>query len=462
MKEATLKRTLTLFPVVLFGLAYMAPMTVFTTYGVVDQTTHGLVASAYIFALIGMLFTAYSYGQMVKAYPVSGSAYTYTQKSINANIGFLVGWAILMDYLFIPMINYLVAGIYLASAFPAVPQWIWIVLFIIIITVINILGVKIATNTNLLMIAFQFLVVAAFLFFSIKGLVDGKGEHTLLSTLPFFNGHVPLALVLAGSSILCLSFLGFDSVSTFTEETIDAKRTIPRAIMLVTLIGGILFIVTSYFAQLVYPNFNAFHDPNSGAKEIAQYIGGNLFGAIFLAGMVISCFASALSSHASVARLLYAMGRDRVLPKKVFGYVNPRFRTPVYNILIVSLLSLTGLMLSLTLAASFINFGALTAFTFVNISVIAHYFVRRKQRDGRGVFLYLILPLMGAGVDIWLWTSLDRNSLLLGCIWTAIGFIYLMGLTRMFTKKPPELDFSEREELLNEPLAVSEGRVSMD
>ncbi|MED4203310.1 APC family permease [Neobacillus mesonae] len=445
MQHAKLKRSLTVFPIVLFGLAYMAPTTVFSTYGVVAQITKGMVPAAYIIALMGMLFTAYSYGQMVKAYPVAGSAYTYTQKAFNSHIGFVVGWVILLDYLFLPMINGLLVSIYLNAYFPSVPFSIWLFAFLALITIVNVIGVKIAANVNVLLIACQFLIIIIFAFLSIKGLLHGMGSGTLFMSSPFVNGDIPISLVLAGSSILCLSFLGFDSVTTFSEETINPKKNIPKAIFLVALIGGGLFVLISYLSHLVYPNFQSFKDPDSAALEIAVYIGGNLFQSVFLAGYITGGLASGLASHASVSRLLYAMGRDGVLPKNIFGYIHPKFRTPTYNIILVSIFTLSALFVDLVTASSFINFGALVAFTFVNLSVISHYFIREKQRDGINTIKYLVLPLIGAGFTIWLWTNLDSKALFLGLGWLAIGMIMLLSITKMFRKQPPELSIDHAE-----------------
>lgn len=444
--QSSLKRTLTLTPVVLFGLAYMAPMTVFTTYGVATQISQGMLPLAYLLALVAMIFTAYSYGRMVKAFPVAGSAYTYTQKSINPHTGFLVGWAVLMDYLFLPMINFLVAGIYLSEAFPTVPQGVWVVLFIVVMTLINSLGIKLTTNINTVLIVFQTIVIILFMAFSIKGIMYGMGTGTLLSINPFVNGSVPLSAVIAGSAILCLSFLGFDAVSTLSEETINSERTIPKAIVLVTLIGGALFIIVSYVAHMVYPDFNSFKNPDSAASEIAEYIGGSLFGSIFIAGMVTACFASGLSAHASVSRLLYAMGRDGVISKRLFGYIHPKFKTPVFNIIMVGVFALVGLFVDLVTATSFINFGALVAFTFVNLSVIAHYYIRHKRRMGADAVKFLVLPLIGAAFNLWLWTNLDSHSFMLGCIWILIGVVYLAYVTKMFTIRPPEMNFDESDQ----------------
>ncbi|MED3562626.1 APC family permease [Bacillus xiapuensis] len=434
-------RTLTLLPLVVLGLAYMAPMTIFSTYGVVAQTTHGMVPAAYVLALAAMLFTAYSYGKMVKAYPLSGSAYTYTQKTMNPHLGFIVGWAVLMDYLFLPMINFLLSGVFLSAAFPSVPSWIWVVSFIAVITTINIFGIQMTAKVNGVLVLFQFLVTVIFVVLAVKGITNGMGKGTLFSTLPFFNPDASYSFVLSGASILCLSFLGFDAVTTLSEETVEPKKTVPKAIFLVAFIGGALFIFVSYITQMVYPDYQSFKVVDSAAFEIAEYIGGSLFASLFLAGMITSTLASGMSSHASASRLLYAMGRESVLPRKIFGYIHPKYKTPSRNILLIGLFSLSAVMVNLSTAASFINFGALVAFTFVNLSVIFHYYIRNKQRGIKGAFLYVVLPLIGAGFTAWLWTNLDIHSIILGSIWVGTGFIYLLYLTKFFTKKPPELHF---------------------
>ncbi|MGE7876557.1 APC family permease [Peribacillus muralis] len=446
MENAKLRRSLTVFPLVILGLAYMAPTTVFSTYGVVAELTNGMVPAAYIIALVGMLFTAYSYGQMVKAYPVAGSAYTFTQKAFNPYLGFLIGWVILLDYLFLPMINGLLIAIYLNAYFPSIPFSVWLMAFVILITTVNSIGMKIATKINLLLVSCQFSIIVIFTFLSIKGLHDGMGSGTLFMSSPFVNGDIPLSLVLTASSILCLSFLGFDAVTTFSEETINPKKMIPIAIFLVALIGGGLFIAISYICHLVYPNFQAFKDPDSAALDIAMYIGGNLFQSIFLAGYITGGLSSGLSAHASVSRLLYAMGRDGVLPKKIFGHIHPKFHTPTRNIILVGIFALSALFVDLVTASSFINFGALVAFSFVNLSVISHYFIREKQRDGINTLKYLILPLMGASFTVWLWTSLDAKALLLGLGWFGIGFILLLSKTNMFSKRAPELSIDSAKE----------------
>lgn len=451
MKQNSLNRTLTFWPLVFLGLAFMTMMIIFTTYGIVSQVTQGMVPAAYIIVLIAMMFNVYSYGRMVKIFPSSGTAYAYTQKSIHPNAGFFVGWAIMMDYLLTPMLNYLVVGIYLSSAIPSIPVWVWIVLFAVVVTIVNLLGVKLAANINILLVIFQALVVVIFTAISVKQILGGMGTGTLFSSLPFFNPDVPFSAVTAGAAILFLSFLGFDTITTFSEETINPEKTIPRAMFAVVLIGGALFIFISYIIQMVFPDFMSFNDVEAAGFEIVAAVTGTLFTSIFLAGGVTACFASAMVSHAGISRFLYAMGRDGVLPKRFFGYLSPKFKVPLFNVLLVGVISLLALVLSMEFLLAFINFGVLIAFSFVNLSVISHYFIKNKRRGSvKEIILYLILPLIGFCINAWLWSNLEKTALILGGSWLVIGLIYLAYLTKMFRKPTPQMNL----ESINQSEAV--------
>jgi len=439
----TLKRALSLKYVVFFGLAFMAPTTMFSTYGVAVHSTNGMISTAYIVAFIVMLFTAYSYAQMVKAFPIAGAAYTFTQKSLSPHIGFLVGWTILLDYVFSPMISALLLGIAMEAYFPSIPMYIWIVLFIITVTVVNILGITVAAKFNTVLLFLQFGTFALFTAFSIQGLLNGKGAGTLFSILPFIDSHANMQNFLSVIPVLCFSFLGFDAVTTLSEETKNPQKSIPRAIYLITIIGGVLFIIGSYFLQLVWPEYQTLQDPESSYIEIAMYIGGNFLTSYILAEGIMASFSSAVASGTSSSRILYAMGRERVLPNRIFGYLSPKYRTPLFNILLVGGIALSALFISLTTAVSLINFGAFFAFTFVNLSVISYYFIQNKKRSIMGTIRYLIIPLIGASLTGLFWIMLDKHSLILGGVWLVLGFFYLLYLTKMFRQPPPELTFVE-------------------
>jgi putrescine importer len=438
---ARLQRTLSLGSVVLFGIAYMTPIIVLGTFGILAQSTAGMVPAAYLAALVAMFFTAMSYGRMASAFPVAGSAYSYVRKAISPKLGFIAGWAVLLDYLFLPMAIWLIGAAYLNSAFPAVPQWIWVLAFIGITSAINIVGLKLANGINALLMLVQFLVLIAFVALCVH-YVGGDASTPLWSVKPFFNGDMQMPLIMSGAAIACYSFLGFDAVSTLTEETRDPRRTIPRAIMLITLIGGLIFVCVSYFVQIAHPSFQ-FDSVDSAAYEIARNIGGDLFVSIFLIGLIVGQFASGLSAQASGSRLLFAMGRDGVLPKSFFGTLHERFGTPVNSILLCAVVALLALKLDVTTSTSFINFGAFLAFSLVNLSVIFHYWIGGEHKGLREFVLFLLFPFIGLAADLWLMVSLDHLAIYLGLSWLAIGVVYLAVLTGGFRRQPPEMDFQE-------------------
>ncbi|SEC83688.1 Amino acid transporter [Pseudomonas frederiksbergensis] len=438
---ARLQRTLSLGSVVLFGIAYMTPIIVLGTFGILAQSTVGMVPAAYLAALVAMFFTAMSYGRMAAAFPVAGSAYSYVRKAISPKLGFIAGWAVLLDYLFLPMAIWLIGAAYLHSAFPAVPQWIWVLTFIGITSAINIVGLKLANGINALLMLVQFLVLIAFVALCVH-YVGGDASTPLWSFKPFFNGDMQMPLIMSGAAIACYSFLGFDAVSTLTEETRDPRRTIPRAIMLITLIGGLIFVGVSYFVQIAHPSFQ-FDSVDSAAYEIARNIGGDLFVSIFLIGLIVGQFASGLSAQASGSRLLFAMGRDGVLPKSFFGTLHERFGTPLNSILLCAAVALLALKLDVTTSTSFINFGAFLAFSLVNLSVIFHYWIGGEHKGLREFVLFLLFPFIGLAADLWLMVSLDHLAIYLGLSWLAIGVVYLAVLTGGFRRQPPEMDFQE-------------------
>jgi putrescine importer len=437
-----LRRVLGMPSIVLFGLAYMVPLTVFTTYGVVTDSTAGHLPAAYVVTLTAMLFTAYSYGQMVRAQPFAGSAYTYTQQAFGPHLGFMTGWALLLDYLFLPMINYLVMGIYLEAAFPGVPVAVWIIAAILLVTGLNILGITLVARMNFVLVAVQVVFVAVFLVAAART-VAGNGLPSL--TDPFLPSGSEVPALLGGAAILCLSFLGFDAVSTLSEETRDPRRRIPRAIMLVTVIGGVLFIVVSYAGHLVFPRWQEFTDVDSAALDVMRFAGGAALAAFFTAAYIAGCFGSAMASQASVSRILFAMGRDGALPHRFFGRLHRRFQTPALATVVVGILSCVALVISLELASAVISFGALVAFSLVNLSVIKHYVVDHGRRSPSDVLAYAVVPGVGVLLTLWLWTSLSGTTFAVGLSWVGAGFVYLLGLTRMFTRRPPELRLGESE-----------------
>ena len=439
-----LRRSLSLRHLVFMGLAFMAPLAVFDTFGIVSETTGGHVPLAYLTILVAVVLTALAYSQMVRVLPFAGSAYTYSRETIHPAVGFLVGWAATLDYLFLPMINALLSSIYMSVPFPDVPAWVWIATTVILTTVTNLIGVRLAANANLVLVGAQVVASLAFLFFLIRGIVTGlNGASPTIE--PFVLGDDGVGALLSGASILALSFLGFDAVTTLAEEAKHPKRDIPRAILIIVISAGAFFISITTAMQLLFPDVTALGSVVAASPEIALYVGGAGFQTFFLICYMCAVLGCGLTQQLSAARLLYAMGRDGVLPKRIFGFVNGK-GTPALAVLLVGAVAMIAVFLDLSEAASLINFGAFVAFTSVCVSVVVHH-VRTGQTSGaKAVLLGFVLPGLGALVNLSLLLSLDTQSKVVGVSWVVIGLIALLVMTRGFRKPLPQIDLRAAED----------------
>ena len=435
---AALKRTLSLRHLVFIGLAYMAPLAVFDMFGIVAETTNGHVPLAYLVVMIAVLFTAFSYSRMVRYFPIAGSAYTYVKEAINAHLGFLVGWAATLDYLLLPMINAILSAIYMGAVFPEVPFWVWVVATVGICTLLNLIGVKLAASLNVILVGIQLVVAVVFVVFTIVNINNGANGAEF-SMRPFFSEDIQGAAIVAGAAILALSFLGFDAVSTLAEEAKRPERDVPRAIFIIVAVAGAFFISVTYVMQVLFPDVSELGEIVGASPEIAKYIGGAAFQAFFVGGYMMAVLGCGITQQMSAARLLYAMGRDGALPKKLFSRVNPRTGVPVANVLLVAAIALTALFVDLDQAASMINFGAFIAFTFVNLSVIFVFAKFVKNRSLKAWLGFVLVPAVGVVINVWLWLSLDSISMMIGGAWFVVGLVYLLIKTRGFKAPAPDL-----------------------
>lgn len=446
---AKLQRNLALWHVVIIGLAYIQPMTLFDTFGLVSRDSEFHVPTSYIFALIAILLTSISYGHMIRRYPSSGSAYTYAQKSIHPNVGFMVGWSSWLDYLLSPLVNIILADIYLRALFPSTNHWLWIVGLTVLMTVVNLFGARFVARFNSTIVFAQIGVIAYFVYKVYLLLTQGitadgsldQSQYQLWSMAPFWNETTQIAALITGATILCFSFTGFDALSSLAEETKDTEKVLPRAMFMTALIAGIIFIISTYFMQIYFPTdpHQYFKNIEETQPEILLAVGGIAFQTAILYFAIVTVMASGISAHAGVSRLMYVMGRDGVINKKIFGHISPRLHTPTYNILIVGAVALTAGFMSFETIASLISFGALTAFSFVNFSVISRYALRDgRNKTFKDIFNFIIIPTLGFISVFLMWLEIDELSLKWGLIWGAIGVAYLAYKTGGFTRPAPQ------------------------
>ena len=445
-----LQKTLLLWHVVIIGLAYIQPMTLLDTFGMVSRDSLQHVPASYFVALLAVLLTSLSYGHMIRRYPSSGSAYTYAQKAIHPNVGFMVGWSSLLDYLLSPMVNILLAKIYLTAIFPEVNHWFWIVGLTAVMVLVNLRGIRFVANFNGLIVFFQLLIIAIFTFMVWRDLHAGHnalgpiaehGGNSLWNLSPFWSAQAQVGALITGATILCFSFTGFDSLSSLAEETHDTENTLPKAIFLTALISGLIFIAATYFLQLYFPGDpkQYFEAVDETQPEILFLVGGALFKSVVLAFAIITVMASGIAAHAGVSRLMYVMGRDGVIHKRFFGHISPKSFTPSYNIVLVGVVALTAGFLSLEYVVALISFGALTAFSFVNLSVLAEYVWRQQRWHTAGdVLRYIVTPVLGFMSVGAMWLKVEMTSLTSGLIWGSIGLLYLGIVTGGFHSTAPQ------------------------
>jgi len=419
-----LKRTLKMKDLVIFGIISMSPQACMILFGNMTQASQGHSVLTYLTGFIAMLFTALSYGKMVQAFPVAGSTYSFTQKSINSKLGFISGWLMLLDYVFIPLVLIVVSGNFANALIPQVPFWIWIIICTIIVTSINLIGIEVAAKANYIISGIMILGIISFIIAAVKYI---SGEHissTALVEAVYNSKNFSFNSVIGASSLAVVSYFGFDAISTMTEDAAVSAKKVGQSIVIACVIQTIIFISVVYFATLVTPNYAAIKNTDVAFFEIALTVGGSAFQMFITLIIITTGLASALAGQIAASRLLFGMGRDELIPEKVFAHLSPKYKTPTYSILIMGIIIvICALTLSFAVINEIVTFGGLFGFICVNISVIVHCFFRNKDRKIIG---NLIFPILGAVICFYIWINLSSIAKIVGFSWMAIGIVYLI------------------------------------
>lgn len=419
-----LNRALGLRQLLVYGMIFMVPVAPMAVYGFVAQQSHGMVPLVYLVGIVAMLFTALSYRRLSQRFSVAGSVYSYVQRGWHPYLGFVAGWMILADYLLIPALLYTFGASWLHGLLPGIPTWVWVLVFVLSNTTVNVVGIKLQAKAHLVLLCIELVMLAIFFAFAIEFVfVAGHGTGGW-SVAPFFQPqHLDGRFIAAATSIAVLSFLGFDAISTLSEETRNPRKTVGNATVLALLLLGAIFIAETYIAALAHPDYQSLNQ-QLGFFDIGREVGGTwLYLLLIIVNVIAVGIANALSAQLAIARILYSMGRDEVLPASRFlSRVHSRLKTPVNATILVALLSLAvALLVPEQIILKLVNFGALTAFMLLNATVFVYFYLKQKQY--RRIFSYLVFPGFGLFIVGFVWSGFGRTTFLFGGAWLLAGLI---------------------------------------
>ncbi|MBO3750359.1 APC family permease [Streptosporangiaceae bacterium NEAU-GS5] len=436
-----LRRSLSFADLLIYGLIFMVPIAPFGIFGGVFAKANGMIALAYIIGMVAMAFSALSYAQMARAFPMAGSVYTYAGRGIAAPVGFLAGWVILLDYVLVPGLLYLVAGTAMHSSVPGIPIWLWIVAFVLLNTVVNYLGIQMTARANRIMLVAELIVLAIFIVVGLIALGQGKGQAPAFSPV-FDSSAFSWSAILGAVALAVLSFLGFDGISMLAEESREEARRLGRSMVAALGVAGALFVVQTWVAALLVPDragvIASGDKPGTAFYDAAEYAGGHWLSVLTTVATAIAWgFANSLVAQAATSRLLFAMARDRQLPR-FLSRINARHQVPVNATFLVAVVSLIlGVYMAtrddgIQLLSQLVNFGAMTAFLALHVSVVVHYVVRQGSRDW---WRHLIAPVIGFAILVFVVFNASIAAQRLGFAWLGVGVIILI-LMYVFRRRP--------------------------
>ena len=424
-----LRRTLTLWDLILYGVIVIQPVAPMSVFGVLSERGRGHVVTAILIAMVAMLFTGISYGRMARAYPSAGSAFTYVAQEIHPGIGYVTGWSMVMDYMLNPLICTIWCAQQAHDFAPHVPVWGWKIFFAVVFTLLNIRGVKTSARINTGMAIGMGAVIAIIFVAAARYILGHPHDDVGFFTRPFYDPQTFSYKALFGcTSIAVLTYIGFDGISTLSEEAENPRRNILIATVLTCVVIGALSALEVYVAQLIWPASQHFPDVDTAYVWVAGRAWKPLFTVVGLT-LLLANFGSGMGAQLGAARLLYGMGRSNALPKSFFGAIDAKHRVPRNNVFFVGAIVLIGaFFLSYGLGAEMLNFGALIAFMGVNAAAFLRYFVRADEKK----LWNFIPPVLGFVICLALWVSLSRPAMIVGSIWMIAGIAFGVWKTRGF------------------------------
>lgn len=323
-----LKRVLSLWDLIYYGVILTSPIAAVPLFGEAQVLSRGHTVATLLLAMVAMSVTAISFGRMASVYPSSGSVYTYISRELNSHVGFVVGWAMFLEYLFQPVQNALYAVLTIQRMTPRVPFAVLAAATVGLITIMTVQGIRFTARTNEVLLGFMLLVTSVFLVEAFRYIVLHHRFMGLISMQPIYNpATFNVRALAAGTSLAALVFIGFDGVSVLAEEVKNPRRNVLLASVLVVLFTGLFSGFQVYLAQRVWPDYTTLQNPETAFMDVARMASGPWLFAAYGVMLLISSIACGLAGHVGASRILYSMGRDDVLPKRIFGYLSPKKAT---------------------------------------------------------------------------------------------------------------------------------------
>ena len=453
--EIKLRRVLSLKDLIIYGIILIQPVAALPLFGHANSISQGHAVTAILIAMIAMIFTAISYGRMANRYPEAGSAYTYVSKSLHPYLGFVAGWSMFMDYLFIPVLCVIFTSIAANHLLPFIPYYFWILFFAAGFTFLNLNGIKLASKANWILMIVMSVVVFYFMAAAIRYVVFKNGIGGLFSIRPFYNkASFSLGSIGSATALAALTYIGFDGLTTLSEEVKNPRRNVLLAAVITCLVTGIWSGAQIYLAQLSWPDWASFtrgaanetirnNSLDTAIMSVAHRVGGTVLDASLSFILLLGSVGSGVTGQVGASRLLYGMGRDGVIPKKIFGHLDKMHSGPSYNVMIVGALALLGaILLNYEECAHLINFGAFFAFMGVNIAAIKEYYFKSGEKSVKSFFVNFLTPFAGFLICLIIWLNLPAMTFIIGGSWMLIGVLYLAIRTNGFRKSAIVIDFS--------------------
>jgi putrescine importer len=429
-----LRRVLSLWDLIFYGIVAVTPSAPATVFGLAEVKSGGYVVVTILAAMVAMVLTAISYGRMAALYPAAGSAYAYVSRGIHPLIGFFAGWAMLLDYLFIPLFCVIYGTLSLQRFLPSLPYALGTLLFAGGITLLNLKGIRSTAHANEALLLFMFLILGCFIVLATKYLVVRHGISGLFSTTPFYNpGTFKVRAIASATSFAALTYLGFDAVTTLAEDVKNPRRNVLLAAVFVCVFTGLFGSLLVYLAHLVWPDFGTYANIETAFIDVTGRVGGVVMLKAMAFLLVVANIGAGLTGQVGAARLMFGMGRENVIPRRVFAHLHPVRNTPDFNIVLLGLLAFVcAQFMSYELTAELLNFGAFLGFMGVNAAVIWKLWVRSPDHRAKHFLLDLVLPALGFLFCAVIWLGLGNPAKIAGSLWLAVGFLVLATHTRWF------------------------------